>query len=410
MNGIGRNQTDSGIHNRSLLLKLIKQRPGLTRKELTDISGLTKPAVSNIVNAFLENGVIVENQNGNVRNKGLQFAEGHNYIISMYLGRLAIKGRLYDLSGNVICSKEDTNGISLFENDNLPETCYQLIESIINESNIGRDKIIAVGIAAPYAMSSKNASIYNYSIGYDSSNSPIAFTFNWGRSKLVHYLEEKTNLFIRMENSSNLSALAELWFGKGVGVKNLLQYSIGLGIGGGAIIDGNLYKGHNNRACEVGHTSIVFDGVQCYCGNKGCLEAEAGLKRIVELYDPTTKFSDYESVLSEFQIIMNNARHGEHKALEIISRASRMLGAGAVNLVNMFNPEKLVICTNDINGLSLLPIMEEIAKYIRTNTYSIMEDKIEIEISELGNEIQLLGGYALILENLYPLLSLRKAF
>jgi predicted NBD/HSP70 family sugar kinase len=402
----GLNQDNSRIHNRSLILKLIKTHPGITRKGLSKSSGLSRAAITKIVNPFLENGVIAEEQNSNIRNKGLYFSQGNFYIIAIYLGRLSITGALYDLGGTVLVRKQLPKGVKFYGNDDLPEHSYHLIEMLIQDSSVDKNKILAIGIAAPGAVSFKRGIVFNRSVPLYSSSQHIPF--NWGKIHLVEYLEEKIGVPVFIENNSNLSALAESWFGKGIGVKNFVQYSIGLGIGGGAIFNGQLFRGNDMIACEIGHITIQQDGELCFCGNRGCLEAEAGFKRIAELYYQTPQFDDEDILLEKLALFFKNVEQHEEKATALFRVHTHKLAIGAVTLINLFSPEKLIISTNDVGGISLSGLVKDIEIYVRKHAYPVIAETVSIELSELGEDIHLEGAYALILENLYTLLTNKR--
>lgn len=403
MNIAGLNQDNSRIHNRSLILKFIKTHPGITRKGLSTSSGLTRAAITKIVNPFLESGVITEDQSSNIRNKGLYFSQGKFYIIAIYLGRLAITGALYDLGGTVLVRRQLPSGVKFYGNDDLPEHSQHLIEMLIQDSAIEKDKILAIGIAAPGAVRSKRGVVFNRSVPLYSSSHHIPF--NWGKIHLVEYLEDKIGVPVFIENNSNLSALAESWLGKGIGVQNFVQYSVGLGIGGGAILNGQLFRGNDGIVCEIGHITIQHNGALCFCGNRGCLEAEAGFKRMAELYYQTPQFENEEILLEKLALFFKNAEQHEEKATALLQEYTQKIAVGAVTLINLFSPEKLIISTNDIGGISLSNLVKDIEMYVRKHAYPVIAETVSIELSELGEDIHLCGAYALILENLYPLLT-----
>lgn len=407
MQDAGINQDNSKVHNRSLILKLIKKYPGITRRDLSTSTGLSKAAITKIVGPFLSSGIISEeSDNPKSRNKGLLFTENRFYVIVIYLGRLSITGGIYDIGGSIIARQKSPSGISFYGNDDLPDHSLALIESLIKKSNIRIDKFLAIGIAAPGAVSAKKGFVFNRSISFNGLAKPVPF--NWGKINLVERIEDKTGLPVFIDNNSNLAALAESWFGKGVGVNNFVQYSIGLGIGGGAIINGQLYRGNDNIACEIGHVPIQIDGKPCFCGNRGCLETEAGFKRIVEQYYADQTVIGEDQVIEKLKLFFRQVDRGEDKATFLMESHSKIVAIGAVILINLFNPEKLIISPNDVDGINLDRMVKEIEKYVRRYAYPVVSEKVCIESSELGDDIHLCGAYTSILENLYTLILAKK--
>ncbi len=399
----GLNQDDSRVHNRTIVLKLIKQHPGITRADLAVQTGLSKPAITKIVNVYLDKGIIQDDKEGSSRNKGLSFAEGVFYGIVIYLGRLSITGALYDMCGKVILREELPKGVAFYGNDNLTHDTRNLIEKIIAGSPVGKEKILAIGIAAPGAVSSSKGAIFNRSLSSLDNRGDIPF--NWGKIHLVEYLVESIGLPVFLENNSSLCALAESWFGKGLGVQDFVQYSIGIGLGAGAVLKGELFSGNDGTAVEIGHTTVNLEGDLCFCGNRGCLETVAGFANIVREYDGEVNLPDDAGLTDRLIAIFSKARENESRAVEVIRNHSQKIAIGAVTLINMFSPEKLIISTNELDGIPVRIMLRDIENYIRKHAYPVIAETVEIEVSELGEDIHLHGAYALILEKLYALIT-----
>lgn len=398
----GLNQDDNRFHNRSLVLKHIKQRPGITRTDLADLASLTKPAITKIINDCLAKGLIQENKEGASRNKGLFIVEGRFFSIAVYLGRLSITGAVYDIGGKQIMRDELPNGISFYGNDNLSYDARDLVQAMIEKSGIDPDSILAIGIAAPGAVSSSNGTIYNRSVPDLQDRSDIPF--NWGKIHLVEFLKESFGVPVFLANNSNLSALAEYWFGKGFGLKTFVQYSVGIGIGAGVIINGKFFSGNDGIAVEIGHTTVDMQGERCFCGNRGCLDTIASFKKIAETYDGKKLLQNDLQLLERLKGIFLRAGEKEPKAMQILADHAAKLAIGAVTLINIFSPEKLVISFNELDGVPAGILLKDIQEHIRRNAYPIISESVEIEMSELGEDIHLLGANALILEHLYQLI------
>jgi glucokinase len=175
----------------------------------------------------------------------------------------------------------------------------------------------------------------------------------WVDMPLRQHLVDALGLPTALDNDANCAVLGEWWRGAARGTRMALGLTIGTGVGGGIIIDGRLYHGASDVAGEVGHMTIDAMGRRCKCGNYGCLEAYASgsaiALRAVEALE-----SGAESSLAEYvggrlehitaQTVYEAAQRGDELAREVVSDTAKFLGAGVANLVNIFNPEVVVIC------------------------------------------------------------------
>lgn len=175
----------------------------------------------------------------------------------------------------------------------------------------------------------------------------------WTNFALRDAIREGTGLPAALDNDANCAVLGEWWQGAARGTKFVVGITVGTGIGGGIIIDGRLYHGYSGVAGELGHTTIDADGRLCKCGNYGCLEAYAAgpaiARRAVEAIRTgvETTLPDYvNGKLDDLtaQTVYEAANEGDDLAVEVVRETSRLLGVGIANLVNIFNPEVVVLC------------------------------------------------------------------
>jgi glucokinase len=195
----------------------------------------------------------------------------------------------------------------------------------------------------------------------------------WTNLPLRDAIREALSLPAALDNDANCAILGEWWHGAARGTRHAIGITVGTGIGGGIIIDGKLYHGFSDVAGELGHTTIDSDGRLCKCGNYGCLEAYAAgpaiARRAVEAVRAGVESTlpDYVSGKLETlnaQIVYEAARDGDEVALEVVRETSRLLGTGIANLVNIFNPEVVVVCGGvTLAGASLFdPLRQEVRR------------------------------------------------
>ncbi len=231
----------------------------------------------------------------------------------------------------------------------------------------------------------------------------------WDEVPLRAWLESEMALPVHVENDANAGALAEWTFGAGRGCRHMVYMTMSTGIGGGIILDGRLYRGPGDTAGEVGHMTIVENGPACGCGKRGCLESlcsgpsiarrarERLQKRpgsaMVDLVD-----GDVSRITAE--TVMAAARKGDPCAREIVDETARYMAVGLGNIVNILNPEIVVIGTILVKARDLL--MEPIRDYLRRETWSRVYDTVRVVPAGLGDAVGDLAAIAVIRQAVQP--------
>jgi len=175
----------------------------------------------------------------------------------------------------------------------------------------------------------------------------------WVNLPLRQIIHERLGLPAALDNDANCAVLGEWWVGAARGSRHAIGITIGTGVGGGLILDGRLYHGASDVAGEIGHTTIDTEGRRCKCGNYGCLEAYAsgpnialraieGMEAGAETRLPSYVGGDTSKITA--QTVYEAAHDGDELALEVVNDTAKFLGAGVSNLLNVFNPEVVVIC------------------------------------------------------------------
>lgn len=225
------------------------------------------------------------------------------------------------------------------------------------------------------------------------------------------YLNEKYNLILKgMDNDVNAMTLGEFRHGAGVGYKNVVALTLGTGVGGGVVIDGQVYHGSQNTAGELGHTVVEPDGRYCGCGNQGCLEAYAGAKNIVERTQEKmetggstilAKAIKDGSALTPRQIAAA-AQVGDKVAMEIFAETGRYIGIALTSIAHILNPQIAIIGGGIAEvGEKLLfePIRTELSKRAMD-----IPARMKIVKAYLGNDAGIVGAAMLALESEKPAL------
>ena len=221
----------------------------------------------------------------------------------------------------------------------------------------------------------------------------------WYDIPLRDLIKEKYRVNTLLINDASAAALGEHRFGAGKGVNNLILLTLGTGIGGGIIINGKLYSGPCGSAGEIGHMTIDVNGPRCRCGNIGCLEmlvsgtavAREAIKRIRQgERSSLTEIVEgkIESITAEKVEVA--AQGGDSLALEVILKAANYLGVGMVNLVNIFNPEMIIVGGGMAKMGNLL--LDPARQVVRERAFQLPAQAVRIVPAQLGDDAGVLGA------------------
>ena len=244
---------------------------------------------------------------------------------------------------------------------------------------IGRIVALAHEVMAETTRAEPGASFMGAGAGapgpLDTGSGIVLLTPNlgWVDFPLRDRLADGLGLPVVIDNDANCAVLGEWWCGAARGTAHAVGFTIGTGIGGGIIIDGRLYHGASDCAGEIGHTTIDSNGRRCACGNYGCLEAYASgpaiARRAVEALEAGAESGlaamvggDISAITA--QTVYDAAQAGDPLAGEVVHDTAHFLGAGVANLVNIFNPEVVVVCggVRKAGDLLFVPLRREVAR------------------------------------------------
>lgn len=392
----GRNPKLARLHNRALVLKNIIQFGGISRKDLADAMGLTRAAISGIVDALINEGLVKESMVEDTSSVGrrpipLTLDPDRFRILTLYVGRSYFDCFLTNALGGII-EKTRFNSDEIFQaKEGVQASLLNHVKQLIREWRIKNDGFFGIAVTAPGPVraTTQQASI--------STRRRFGSPYLWG--DLGGSLRDQLKCPVFSENDANTMALAEQWFGCGRECDNFILYTIGEGIGAAAIIDGMLFRGHNNVVGEVGHVTVDLNGPQCSCGNYGCLELYAGFKVLRDAYvkEFGRRRREYHEDLRE---LFDRCRDGDKKCAELIKSHTRFVSIGAVSLANMFSPEKIVVASYDGDALDLHPFVADIDVSIKKRAFSAIGNTVRVEHSILGPDILAYGGTALVMDGL----------
>ena len=257
-----------------------------------------------------------------------------NYVIGVDLGGTKISTALSTFEGNIISQTVVPTNASEGE---LPvlNRIISSINEVINGANITINEVEAIGIGSPGPLDAKKGLIIT------TPNLPFK-NYN-----LVQPIKERFNVPVYLDNDANVAAIGEFMFGAGKGKENIVFFTVSTGVGGGAVLNGQAYRGNTSNALEIGHMTVAPDGPRCGCGNVGCLEAVASGtaigKRGQEAVQTNveTSLKKYDKITS-YEVFVE-AKNGDAVAKEIVDKAMNYLGIGVANAISIFDPEMVII-------------------------------------------------------------------
>ena len=259
------------------------------------------------------------------------------YAIGVDIGGTKISVTLGEPSGKILARREVPTQTGRKAADSLKEI-IAAIKEILLEVGVSRKMILGIGVGLPGAVDSRKG------LAPRSPNLP-----GWKGMAVRKILQRASGLPVYLANDANAAALGESFFGAGKNAKHFIYMTVSTGIGGGIIINGQLYEGASFVAGEIGHISVVPDGDRCKCGKRGCLEAYASgtaiasaVRKKITSKSLVWKFAT-KGKRFDARCVGMAAREGDRLCIESYQKAGYYLGIGLANLLNVLNPEKIVI-------------------------------------------------------------------
>jgi glucokinase len=274
------------------------------------------------------------------------------------------------------------------------ESLARGVDRLLAENGIDRSQILGAGVSCGGPLDTKTGIIYA------PPNLP-----RWQAVPVKQIIEYSLQVPVRVENDANATALAEWKFGAGIGARNLVFMTMGTGIGGGIIADGRLIHGANDLAGELGHQTVLINGPQCGCGKRGCLEALASGPSIARLAKVSMLPGREKAVLpmADGQVDSITARHiveaakqADPFAVAILEEAGTYMGIGIANIIQILNPEVVILGTIAVHAGDL--VLDPIRKAVSEYAWKRSADVCRIVPAALEDRAQDLAGIALWLQ------------
>lgn len=349
--------------NKHAALDLIRFTPGgISRVQLAQRMNLTRAALTVIVNDLMESGVIRET-NSRLSNAGrpaitLEINPQSGFVAAVDMGATHLSILVANCAAHVIAEKEVPFNIA-----DGPVVCLDQADTLLRETvklaGIELSDLLAIGVGVPGPIMSEAGMVV----------APPIMP-GWDRYPIRTTLEKRWNCPVSLNNDAELGAVGEWAYGAARSAANLAYIKVGTGVGAGLLLDGHIYRGATGSAGEIGHLTIDPNGTLCTCGNRGCLEtfasgtAIARLAREAVAKNQPTQLAHIKRDQITAKNVADEARRGDLTAQQIIAEAGAQLGVALAGLVNLINPNMVVVGGGvaQIGDLFLEPVRREVKR------------------------------------------------
>jgi glucokinase len=314
-------------------------------------------------------------------------------FIGIDIGGTNIKAVLTDSNGKTLSSGNcPTPGTP----EKIDTAILSLVDSLAVNAGIAREKIDAIGIGAAGSIDRRKGSVIT---------SPNILC--WKNYPLAMNIETVSGIKTFLENDATV-ACAGFWWDR-QGEKNLVMVTLGTGIGGGAVIDGRLFSGQNGSSLEIGHMTVDINGRQCTCGNRGCMEQYASATALVyyvksrlKKYGESSLHKRIEKEKLSAKMIAEEAMKKDSLSVMAFDELSYYLGTGIANIINILNPESVVLG----GGLSKAHklIIPRIKKVVNERAMKGMKEKVRFLAVKNESVIPALGAAKIAMDRLKHIL------
>jgi N-acetylglucosamine repressor len=368
--------------NTNLIVNLVKQAGPISRADLARQSRLSPATVSGITGRLVRAGILTEiavgPSNGGRPPVLLILNEQAGFVIGIKLKESGLTTAVTDL-GLEVRYAEDIE-VDLVGDPNKAIDAIEASVSRAIQGAVRNKKVLGIGIGIPGVVDAE-LGICRFS-----------HILRWRDVELRDTLRQRLKLPVWVDNDVNTLAVAEKWFGAGVGLSHFLTVTIGRGIGLGIVLNGEIYRGGIGAAGEFGHVTVA-DGPLCQCGNAGCLEAIASEPALM------AKASLVLGRAIDRDELLALAEAGQPDIVGILSEGGRTVGRALANLITLLNPERIIVSGE---GLRLGPaFFKPLVESARELAFAGLGRDTDILVQQWGDEVWAKGAATLVLRELF---------
>jgi glucokinase-like ROK family protein len=385
--------------NTSLILDCLRTRGPLSRAGLSAATGLNRSTVSSLVRDLLEENLVREIGLQSSEKSGrpgmlLELNPDGGCAVGVEIGVDFISVVLTDFVAHVLWRQRVASDPQEPQKV-IIERAEGMIQEALDTGKARGLRSLGIGVGVPGLVDIRQGSLV------------FAPNLRWRDVPLREMWTQRLDLPVFIENEANAAALGEYYFGVARDVQNLIYLSAGVGLGGGIIINGKLFRGSSGYAGEIGHMTMDPNGEPCGCGKRGCWETVVGPRAIVRRVKEALETSAESEIRNlvdddlnrvDVDVVVQAAQAGDPVARTALEEVGVQLGIGVANLVNTFNPEMVVLGgALSLASPFLLPVIEEM---IRKHALAQPRASVEVAASAHGADACVMGAVALVLDDI----------
>ncbi|MFJ4848639.1 MULTISPECIES: ROK family transcriptional regulator [unclassified Streptomyces] len=393
-----------------MVLDQIQLADGISRVEIAQRTGLTPQTVSGIVRRLLDEQIVREDGASRVAGGGkprttLRVNADAGSAVGLVLDPLELTCSVVDLLGRPLVVKRRPTPPGT-DPSHVVAAMAELVADVLAKAGVPRDKVLGLGLVTPGPIDQQSGVIV----------APPQLA-HWTRVPLQQMLGDATGLPVTLDNDATAAAVGERWAGRAKGVANVAYLFFGTGIGGGLILNHQVYRGGSRNAGEFGHSTVLSDGPECYCGNRGCLERLVNPSAIVaETHrrlaarsgtggSALARLFDQDPAQVDHAAIQRAAGAGDPVATAVVDEAARHVASVAVSIANFIDVDLIILGGQGIQHVESRYV-EAVASVLAARPLARHIRVVEVAASALGTDAAVVGSAALVLHAAYsPQLS-----
>jgi glucokinase-like ROK family protein len=400
---VGSNISKVKAHNLRAVLSMLRQQESVSRAHLAELTGLSTTTISNLVAELLEQGIVTEEgvvksasrQGAGRPRTSLGLVPEARHAVGIHIGVGQIRVAVADLRAHPLNYLSLDHSLDKSSTEVLRDVAA-LVDEAISQSGVDRERVVGVGVGA--------SGLVNPHTGVN----VMAPNLGWREVPIRDLLVQRLALPVCVDNNARTMALGEALFGVGQDVHALVFVYARIGVGAGLVVGERLYRGSAAGAGEIGHITIVPEGGKpCRCGNSGCLETLVSEPAIVRLAEGLAA-RDEGSILADhlhsgqgatIERILDAARAGDIATRAMLEERACYMGIALANLVNILNPDLIVLGGLCAQGEDLL--LPTVERVMRQRAFANLGAQVQIKVTGFGPQAGVIGAAALALSSFF---------
>jgi predicted NBD/HSP70 family sugar kinase len=389
---VKRTSRDIRTANRYGVLRQIIARSPTSRQELAAATGLSLATVATLVGELLDLGMLTEvgfEDSAGGRPRGLVAVDAPGgALIGVDIAETYVRVELFDLALDVLARAGEDMRPGGIRPEQVVGHVASAVGSVVAQAGVEGARVLGVGVSVPGQVD-RAAGVAQYAPNWD-----------WHDVPLRDLLAEHIAYPLHLDNPLRACAVAELWFGAARGRGDAVVVNLGTGVGAGLVLGGGLHRGVSNSAGEWGHTTLVLDGRPCHCGNHGCVETYVGapgIMRNLREASPGSPLLHPGDQTATIDALARAVAARDPVARQVVRETARYLGAAVADLVNLLNPEVVVLSSWVAAALGE-PLLRDVREAVARHALRRPLAATEIVLSPVPADPVCLGAATFALE------------